>query len=507
MIAPPPPEWFMLHPWLREAGVAITPETAIQVSAVYGCCRLIVDSLAPAPIRVYEVESRGRREIRYDDDAAYTLNWGAPARLAPDALPGQAIEEALYWNALTDDGNGYAEIQFDGAGRFFALWPIESSRVTPRHDEDGLLYYEIQQPMGGTARIDPSRMFHLRGPSLRGWLGNSIVTNAAKAIGIAQASQIFAGAYLANGTVLSGYFKSAKLVSDDQKSRYGKKWRQNFAGSDKAGGTPFLDQGVEYVGLNHDAQKSQLVETRRFQVAEIARFFGVPLTLLAENEAWTNLSELYLGFRQATLLPWASRFDSEATRKLFPQRQPWREVEHDLTSLVVGTEAFKRTAESLNVLVRGGIKSRNEARAILGENSVPDGDELVIDGNVKTLEDVLDPPEPPEPAPATPAMEPAEPAEPRRQLNGRSNIARAAVALDRFANRLKAEKHRLHRRPADEAATRLAAERRKLVPALIDECERAAGDTGPDFDMRVLALADAVLNGEPAHEAAEKLLK
>ncbi len=497
IIAPPPPEWFMLHPWLREAGVAITPETAIQVSAVYGCCRLIVDSLAPAPIRVYGVEPGGRREIRHDDDAAYTLNWGAPAKLAPDALTGQAIEEAVYWNALTDDGNGYAEIQLDGAGRFFALWPIESSRVTPRHDEDSRLYYEIQQPRGGVARLDPSRMFHVRGPSLRGWLGNSIVANAAKAIGIAQAAQIFAGAYLANGTVLSGYFKSAKLVSDDQKKRYGEKWRENFGGAAKAGGNPFLDQGTEYVPLNHDAQKSQLVETRRFQVAEIARFFGVPLTLLAENEAWTNLSELYLGFRQATLLPWASRFDSEATRKLFPQRQPWREVEHDLTSLVVGTEAFKRTAESLNILVRGGIKSRNEARAILGDNTVgAEGDQLVVEGNVKTLDDVLEPPAPPVPAAPQepgmePGMEPMEPEEPMR--NGRSNVARAAVALDRFARRIGSESLSGH-------------ERRRLMAWTVEECRKAAGDTGPDFDMRVVAIADDVLAGEPVHLAAERLL-
>jgi hypothetical protein len=245
------------------------------------------------------------------------------------------------------------------------------------------------------------------------------------------------------------------------------------------------------------------VETRRFQVAEIARFFGVPLTLLAENEAWTNLSELYLGFRQATLLPWASRFDSEATRKLFPQRQPWREVEHDLTSLVVGTEAFKRTAESLNVLVRGGIKSRNEARAILGDNSVPDGDELVIDGNVKTLEDVLDPPEPSEPAPATPATEPVEPP---RQLNGRSNVARAAVALDRFARRLTARRADLEHNAPEKAALCLAEERKRLIPSLIAECEKASGDSGPDFDMRVLKIADDVLAGEPVHLAAERLL-
>src|SRR5574337_2114381 len=222
-LAPPPPEWFLLHPWLREAGVLVTGETAPQVSAVYGCCRLIVDSLAPAPIRVYEVGDNGQREIRHDDSAAYTLNWGAPVRLAPDALPGQAIEEALYWSALTMRGNGYAEIQLDGAGRFFALWPIEPDRVKPRRDEGGQLYYEVQQPLGGVARVPPERMFHLRGPSLHGWLGDCIVTRAAKAIGVAQAQQVFRAAYFANGTVLSGYFKSATQVSDEQKRRYGAK--------------------------------------------------------------------------------------------------------------------------------------------------------------------------------------------------------------------------------------------------------------------------------------------
>ena len=502
-LAPPQYDWFVHHPWLKEAGVTVTAETAPQVSAVYGCCRLIVDSLAPAPIRVMEVQPKGRREVLHDDDVAYTLNWGAPIAKAPDAPTGQAIEEALIWSALLH-GDGYAEIQRDGSNKFFALWPIEPDRVTPRRDGAGRLYYEVRQPDGEAARVAPASMFHLRGPSLYGWVGDSIVFRAAKAIGIGQAQQIYRSAYFANGTVISGYLKSPKVMSDPQKKSFGEVWRKKHQGPDKAHGVPVLDQGMEYVPLNHDAQKAQLVEASRFQVQEIARFFGVPTTLLADNEAWTNLSELYLGFYRNALLPWAERFDAEATRKLFPQRNPWREVQHDLTRIVMGS--FKDQVAALKEAVGGGLWTRNEAREVFGKNHVGSaGDMLTVDGAPKPLEDVLDPPEPPA-APEAPDEDmPTEPGRMPERMPGERDLARAAVALDRFARRLSGRRADLERNAPERTEACLAEERRRLEPGLLAECRAALRDNRPDFDMRALQVADAVLEGEPPHLAAGRL--
>ncbi|MEY2668038.1 MAG: hypothetical protein RJA59_676, partial [Pseudomonadota bacterium] len=234
-LVPSDPSAFVTHPALIEAGVAVTPDTAIQVAAVYGCCRMIVDSLAPAPIIVDEVSAKGQRTERLDDPAAWTLNWGAPIDRAPDAPPSQAIEESLYWSALLM-GDGYAEIQRDAAGRFFALWPIEPHRVTPRRNERGEYYYEVRQPTGGVVAVPPARLFHLRGPSLFGWVGDSTVFRAAKAIGIAQASQVFAATYFSSGTIVSGVLKHPKPIQPKAKASLAEEWRSKWGSGAKGGG-------------------------------------------------------------------------------------------------------------------------------------------------------------------------------------------------------------------------------------------------------------------------------
>lgn len=527
MISTSPPDWLIRVPWLREAGVAVTAETATQVSAVYGCCRLIVDSLAAAPVRVYEIRPDGKREIRHDDPTSYVLNWSASVAQAPDAPTSQAIEEALFWSALLY-GNGYAEIQRDKAGRFFALWPIEPDRVTPRREiitnPDGSqrshYYYEIQQATGGTAKLEPEDMFHLRGPSLYGWVGDSTVFRAAKAIGIAQAAQVFGASYFANGTVLSGILTSDKIVNQTQADEARANWKKLHGGVEASHDIAVMGQGLKYEPIGHDAQESQLVESRRFQVQEIARFFGVPTTLLADNEAWTNLSELYLGFYRNALLPWAGRFDAEATRKLFPERQPWREVGHDLTELTMGK--FSEKVSALKTAVEGGLKTRNEARSMLGDNTAgDDGDVFLVGSSVKRLKDVLEPPPPP-PAFApktTPGEDPEEkrddegeekepppmPMPPRKRTA--ADVARVAVALDRFERSLSGRRKAIERDAPEKADANVADYRAKLEPSLVADCLALLGDNSPEMSMRVKTIADAVLSGEPSHLAAERLME
>jgi len=332
--------------------------------------------------------------LLYSDPVGRLLNYGARVDFHPDAPTAQAIEEGLFWPALSADGNGYAEIQRDGAGNPIALWPIEPGRVTPKRVE-GFYGYEVIQATGGTVFMDPMSIFHLRGPSLLGWVGDSTIYRAGKSVGISQAAQVFAASYFANGTVISGLLTSDKVVTPDQAKRAKTQWTEDHGrGPGQAHGIGVLGAGIKYQPLNHNAQEAQIVESRRFQVAEIARFFGVPLSLLAENEAWTNLSELYQGFVRNAVLPWASRFDAEATRKLFPQRAPWREIEHDLTQLRMGS--FKDQVASLDQAVEGGLITRNEGRTILGQNTIgKEGDVLVVRAAVKRLEDALKPPAPP----------------------------------------------------------------------------------------------------------------
>lgn len=472
----PSPDSYVVHPWLRDAGVTITPEVALTVSAVYGCVRLIVDCIAPAPIVVTEVEPGGRRRTLADDPTGWILNYGPDVRYAPDAPTPQAVEEALLWSSLAmGDGNGYAEIQRDGSGKFFALWPLDPDRVTPRRDADGF-YYEVMQAEGGRARVEPMDMFHLRGPSLRGWVGDSTIYRACRAIGIAHASSTFTAAYFANGTSVSGVLSSDKIVSKDQADRARAEWeRLHAAGPAKSHSIAVTGQGLKYQPLNHSASEAALVDSRKFQISEIARFYGVPLTLLSESEAWTNLGAVWENFYRQTLRAVSARWDAEATRKLYPQRKPWREVSHDLTHLTLGN--MSETVAAARAAVEGGLWTRNEARELWGKNSLPGGDRLTVTAATKTLDDALKPPAPPAPA-RPPGADEGEPEAPDE-----SRPALVAAELAAHARRIKARRADLARKglPAvtiADHATRLRAQASANMRALM-----------PDTDPKLIASA------------------
>ncbi len=499
------PQWLIRHPTLQEAGVPITAETSVQVSAVYGCCRLIVDCLASAPIHVTEVKAKGVRETLHDDPVAYTLNYGAPIAQAPDAPTSQAIEESLLWGALIH-GNGYAEIQRDLAGKVFALWPIEPDRVQSWRDETGF-YYRIYHastfaPVNGSFdRLEAADMFHVRGPSLYGWVGDSAVYRAAKAIGIAQAAQVYAAAYFANGTVLSGVLTSDKNITQPQADAAKAEWTERHGGGPgKQHGITVMGQGLKFEQINHNAQESQLVEARRFQVAEIARFFGVPTTLLADNEAWTNLSELYLGFYRSALRPWAERFDAEATRKLFPHRHPWREVAHDLTHLTLGS--FKDQVAALAQATGSKpILTQNEARAIVGKNSEPGGDSLEP---VKAAA----PPTPDRPAPDE---EKPEPPPVRKPTPGKPPVSARDAVVAMFADAFGRHVRRVANRRADIKRELTDAERASFRARLVEDCASALalakrGASGDAGTVSLETFADALDAGEPPEKAAERFV-
>ena len=414
-VPPADPSMFMRWPWMLTAGVNVTPETSLEIAAVYACCRVIVDSLASQPAEVYTRDSEGRKTEVVDSDIGYLLN----VRPNPECTP-IAVREGLYWSALTW-GNGYGEIVRNGANKPTELWPLLPHTVVPRRTSAGRLFYEVTGADGQVKPLEPADVFHLRGPSLQGWIGDSQTTRAGKGIGIAMAAQAFAGSYFENGTILSGYLTTDQPLTKEQIESVGSEFHNKFGGAAKAGQVAIFQRGTKYQEAGANASEAQLLETRKFQVAEIARFYGVPLSLLMDPEGsqgyGTNVEQLYLTFSKTALGPWASRFDQEATYKFFPERKPWRCVETDLTRLTQGD--FKTVIEALKLAVNSGLLTRNEARERLGWNTTgSDGDVFLVESTAKRLEDVLDPPDP-QPdsattsgAPTVKTGDPVDPAEP-----------------------------------------------------------------------------------------------
>jgi HK97 family phage portal protein len=490
-----------------EAGMTITIDEALKVSPVWCAMDTIVRSVAPCPWNVYDLKDE-KRTLRPKDQLTYILN--TRANPWTTAI---AFREALLWSAL-GYGNGYAEIQLDLAGRVSALWNLHPEQVTPRfHPESRAFMYEVRQPTGETIWVDPSRIFHLRGTSRSGYAGDNVLARAARSIATAAAAQQFAAAYFANGTVLSGYFTYGKVLDPDTKTTLEKDWKEKHSGGPGAKHkSPILPPGMEFKALGSEPEKSQLLESRQFSVPDVARWFGVPLHLMMDPQGsqgyGTNIETAGIQFVNGTLHPWAERHEQEADWKLLPERPATRETRIDLARHTRGD--FKSRAEGSIILKKGGVLSQNQILEDFGWNTVgSEGDVILVETTMQTLERAIEgPPEPdPRALPFGSEADPEEPTPSAAPIKTRppSSVARIAVALDRFERKISARRIDLERNAPEKVAANLADLRAQLEPSLLAECERALTDPVPNLSDRVSKAADAVLAGEPAHLAAERM--
>lgn len=480
--------------WAFESGMLITVDEALRVSPVWCAMDTIVRHVAPCPWNVYDVRGRNR-ELRPDDALAYLLN--TRANPWTTAI---AHREGLLWSAL-GWSSGYSEIQFDNAGRVAALWNLDPTRVQPKVDaSSGELGYEVRQPDNGTKWVEPWRIYHLRNTSLSGYQGDHVIGRAARSISIAAASQQFAAAYFANGTVLSGYFTTEKPLQPGDKNTLKREWAEEHSGGPGVKHkSPIFPPGLKWTPLNAEPEKAQLLETRQFSVPDVARWFGVPLHLLFDPQGsqgyGTNLETNGIGFYNGTLAPWAERHEQEADFKLLPARPVTRETKIDLSRHTRGD--FKTRMEGWAVAKKAGLASANEARESEGWNTIgPDGDKFFVETSVQPLDRALNPPKP---APPSDPFQPSAPKDP-------ASAARLAVALDRFERRISARRADLERHAPDKVEANLSEERKRLMPALLAEFRAALGKSDA-VDMQAKEAAGAVLTGEPAHLAAKRIVE
>lgn len=419
--------------WWGQSGfipkdLVLTPEEQFGVSVAWACIRAIVDPIAASEIAVYE-ESEGERVVSRD-----WLYWLLNIEPHPE-YTSQGWSEVMLTRAVAT-GNAYAYIQRDGMQRPAALQPLDPARMRADQDEGGGTIYLYDDPTNGTVPIVPADMVHIRGPRTGGFYGDSPLARASAALALAKAQEQYATAYYANGAYPGVLLKPPDNrrapLSKEDKENARDVWRKLFGGPRKKGGIGSLDPGWSIEVVETDANKAQMVEARKAQVAEIARFFGVPGHLVGVPEAsqgyGKNLSEISKSFVHQTLRPWSRRVEEELRRKLMPDRRgrTWF-LEYDLGWYSKGDE--KSIAEAEQIAVGSGVLTINEARVARGLPTVEGGDATLVNG--KPLDQVLDPPEPPAPkiAESPGAEEDAEDAQdPAEAMTAHARRVRARTA-------------------------------------------------------------------------------
>ena len=350
----------------QSSGVAVTRDSSLTFSAVYACVRIISESIASLPINVYLEEDDGDRILQKNHPVQKLL-----ARKPNNYMTSYTFKDVILTNLLLE-GNAYFLIVRDGSARPIELICLDPSKVEVYRHE-GQLYYKIE---GEDATILQDDMLHFVGLSFDGLKGRSVLNSQRATIGTSIAANVTAGNVLGNTTQVGGIIKHPGKLSAEAIERLRTSWNNTYQGPFAAGKTAILEEGMTFEPSKINAQDRQLLESRRFQVEEIARIFKVPLSLIGHLEKAANYSSieaLSIDFVRFTLTPYIVSIEEEMNRKLF------RENEQDEHYVKIQVEGLLRgdsnaRANFYKQMIDMGVLSINEVRKLENLNRIENGD-------------------------------------------------------------------------------------------------------------------------------------
>jgi HK97 family phage portal protein len=380
------------------SGERVTVATSLQQATVYACVRVLSESVASLPVRVYELTDNGRKENQ-NHDLAYLLG----------VAPNPEMTAFTFWESLVGGlaltGNCYAEIQRDKGGRPVALWPLHPQKTEPKrtpllpNGTGGDLVYETSDGLDGkegngqTRTIASADILHVPLFCFDGLRGISPVQLARQGIGLARASELSGARFFGNGSKPGGILTTDSEFDDPEIATIKSSWERTNGG-DKQGGTAFLPGKWTYTPIGLSNKDSQFLEIRQYQRTEIAAIFRVPPHMVGDTSKLSNANaeQQALTFVTDTLRPYLSRLESEIARKLLPTagRNSGRfVVEFDVSERLRGD--IESQAAGFTAGKQWGWLSTNDIRAEIGMNPIgPAGDIFWVPVNMQNAERLLD---------------------------------------------------------------------------------------------------------------------
>lgn len=341
---------------------------ALNLSAVYRCTEIITNALAQLDIVVKKKTARGKTTV-VKNHAVNLLFEDKTNYLDKYTFIKMMIQSVII------KGNGFAYIQRDSSGTPTHLRYLETQDVNIIwHKERNELYYQI--PILGKTKVLPKDLLHFKLFSNDGIKGISILAHARRVIAIGGATDNQAEKFFSNGTALSGIISVPQHMSGKQKQELLGSW--NTIWSNGGEGLAVVDGGASYQSISLSSKDSQMIESREFNVLDIARFFGVPASLLNVSgfNGKNTLEDEQANLLVNTLMPYIRMVEAEFAKKLLNDNETNLKV-------ILDTENYLRSNKAslssyLTSLVQNGIMTVNEARKQLGLSEVENGDNLLI---------------------------------------------------------------------------------------------------------------------------------
>jgi HK97 family phage portal protein len=359
------------------AGVTVSEESSLRHTAVLACVRILANSVAMLPLPVYKRLSPRGKERAPEHPLYPILHEQANPEMSAFELRRWLMQGVLLW------GNGYAEIAWSDAGTVSALWPLRPDRVEVER-RNGALVYRCTLPTGSVIWLPQWKVLHLRGLSGNGVTGYSVVRQLInESVGLGLATQEFGSRFFGNGARPGVVLKHPGTLSDKAYANLRAGWAGEHEGLSNAHRVRILEEGMDVVPLSVPPEEAQFLQSRKFQVTEIARAFGVPPHLIGDMEraTFSNIEHQYMEFLQFSLGPYLRQIEQviHASLMTASERRLYF-VEHVRDSILQADTMTRYQAHALGR--QWGWLSVNDIRALENMNPVAGGDEYLVPLNM-----------------------------------------------------------------------------------------------------------------------------
>lgn len=370
------------------AGKNVNERSAMQMTAVYSCVRILAEAVAGLPLHLYRYKEDGGKERAIDNNLYHLLHDEPNKEMSSFIFRETLMTHLLLW------GNAYAQIIRNGKGEVVALYPLMPNKMQVDRDENGELYYiytrssdEAKTMEGVTVHLTPRDVLHIPGLGFDGLVGYSPIAMAKNAIGLAIATEEYGAKFFANGAAPSGVLEHPGTIKDP--SRLRENWNSTFGGSANSGKVAVLEEGMKYTPISISPEQAQFLETRKFQIDEIARIFRVPPHMVGdlEKSSFSNIEQQSLEFVKYTLDPWVIRWEQSLSRALLNEDEKRKYFfKFNLEGLLRGD--YESRMSGYAVARQNGWMSANDIRELENMDKIPaedGGDLYLINGNMLPL--------------------------------------------------------------------------------------------------------------------------
>ena len=371
------------------SGNRVTEQSAMQMTAVYACVRILSEAIAGLPLHLYHYTETGSKEKAIKHPLYFLLHDEPNPEMTSFVFRETMMTHLLLY------GNAYSQIIRNGKGEVIGLYPLMPNRMTVDRDDKGQIYYQYlvsdsdaPTMKEGTVNLKKEDVLHIPGLGFDGLVGYSPIAMAKNAIGLSIATEEYGAKFFANGATPGGILEYPGTVKDPDRVR--ESWNKGFSGRNSHK-VAILEEGMKYTPISISPNEAQFLETRKFQIDEIARIFRIPPHMVGdlEKSSFSNIEQQSLEFVKYTLEPWLMRWEQSINRALLsPNEKSTYFVKFNVDGLLRGD--YQSRMSGYATARQNGWMSANDIRELENLDLIPveeGGNLYLINGNMTKLAD------------------------------------------------------------------------------------------------------------------------